>query len=91
MINLVIMTKCLTSMYAVSSYTARGNFLKGIIPVNARRALEKEKIDCLEKLSEYSEEEIMQLQGFGKSTMEKLRAHLKENHLSFRESIPDSL
>ncbi len=83
MINLVIMTKCLSSMSRVS-YAAQGNFLRGIIPGPARRALEKEKIDCLEKLSEYSEEELTQLYGFRKNTMEKLKAHLKENHLSFR-------
>jgi DNA-directed RNA polymerase alpha subunit len=50
----------------------------------ARRALEKEKIDSLEKLSNYSEEEIMQLHGFGKNAMEKLKIYMKENHVSFK-------
>ncbi|WP_194304436.1 hypothetical protein [Chryseobacterium sp. C3] len=44
----------------------------------------KEKIDSLEKLSEYSEKEIMQLHGFGKNAMQKLKAYMKENHVSFK-------
>ncbi|WP_449397763.1 DNA-directed RNA polymerase subunit alpha C-terminal domain-containing protein [Chryseobacterium wanjuense] len=61
-----------------------GEFLQGVIAMPARRALEKEKIDSLEKLSNYSEEEIMQLHGFGKNTMEKLKNYMKENHVSFK-------
>jgi hypothetical protein len=62
----------------------QGDFLQGIIAMPARRALEKEKIDSLEKLSNYSEEEIMQLHGFGKNAMEKLKIYMKENHVSFK-------
>lgn len=83
MINLVIMAKCLSSICAVS-HVVQGEFLQGVIAMPARRALEKEKIDSLEKLSNYSEEEIMQLHGFGKNTMEKLKNYMKENHVSFK-------
>lgn len=88
MINLVIMAKCLKSVCAVSPIS-ESNFLKGIIAVSARKVLEKEKIDSLEKLSGYSEEEIRKMLGFGKSSMNKLKIHLKENRLSFTENALD--
>ena len=47
---------------------------------------EKEKIDSLEKLSDYSEKEIMQLHGFGKNTMQKLKVYMNENHVSFKNN-----
>ncbi|WP_228444902.1 helix-hairpin-helix domain-containing protein [Chryseobacterium echinoideorum] len=59
-------------------------FLKGLIAAPARRALANEKIDSLEKLSRYSEKEIMQLHGFGKNAMQKLKAHMRENHIYFK-------
>jgi 2-iminoacetate synthase ThiH len=46
--------------------------------------LAKEKLILLKKLSEYSEKEILQLHGFGKSTMQKLKAYMKENNVSFK-------
>lgn len=86
MINLVIMAKCLTSAYAVS-HLAKDDFLKGIIAVPARRALEKEKIDSLEKLSGYSEDEIMRLHGFGRNTMDKLKLYMDEQRVSFKDQL----
>jgi len=83
MINLLIMAKCLHSMCAVS-HAVQGNFLKGIIPAPARRTLEKEKIDSLEKLSGYSEEEIRQMCGFNKSALQKLKLHMMENDIYFK-------
>ncbi|AZA55265.1 hypothetical protein [Chryseobacterium sp. G0201] len=83
MINLIIMAKCLSSICVVN-HVVEGDFLRGIISMPARRALEKEKIDSLEKLSDYSEKEIMQLHGFGKNAMEKLKIYMKENHVSFK-------
>lgn len=85
MINLVIMAKCLNSICAVS-HTAKGNFLQGIISAPARRALEKEKINSLEKLSQYSEKEILQMHGFGKNAMEKLKIYMMENDRYFKNS-----
>ena len=63
----------------------KDDFLKGITANPARKALEKEKIDSLEKLSEYSEDEIAQLHGFGKNTMNRLKLHMKEHQLSFKK------
>lgn len=85
MINLVIMAKCLSSICAVS-HVVSSDFLRGILAEPARRALEKEKINSLEKLSEYSEEELLQLHGFGKNAMQKLKTHMKENHISFKQN-----
>ncbi|SDR03035.1 hypothetical protein SAMN05421664_3192 [Chryseobacterium soldanellicola] len=79
------MAKCLSSICVVS-HVVEGDFLKGIIAMPARRALEKEKIDSLEKLSDYSEQEIMQLHGFGKNAMQKLKIYMKENQISFKNN-----
>ncbi|WP_228432020.1 helix-hairpin-helix domain-containing protein [Chryseobacterium shigense] len=79
------MAKCLSSIGAVHMVNSN-DFLYGIIALPARRSLEKEKIDSLEKLSDYSEQEIMQLHGFGKNAMEKLKSHMKEHHVSFKNS-----
>ncbi|WP_228417735.1 DNA-directed RNA polymerase subunit alpha C-terminal domain-containing protein [Chryseobacterium oranimense] len=77
------MAKCLSSICAVNHVT-KNNFLYGIIAVPARRALEREKIDSLEKLSDYSEQEIMKLHGFGRNTMQKLKNHMEKHHVSFK-------
>lgn len=84
MINLVIMAKSLVSICAVNHVIKNSNFLSGIIALPARRALEREKIDSLEKLSDYSEEEIMKLHGFGRNAMQKLKDHMKEHRVSFK-------
>lgn len=83
MINLLTMAKCLSSICAVS-HVVQGTFLQGVVAIPARRALAKEKIDSLEKLSDYSEDEIMQLHGFGKNTMEKLKIYMQEHQTSFK-------
>lgn len=83
MINLVIMAGCLESIGGLN-HTVRGDFLHGIIPVSARIAFEREKIDTLEKLSDYKEKEILQMHGVGKNTMHKLKIHMKEKGFSFR-------
>ncbi|WP_238639991.1 helix-hairpin-helix domain-containing protein [Chryseobacterium elymi] len=78
------MAKCLSSICAVNHVVRDDDFLSGIIAVPARRALEREKIDSLEKLSGYSEEEIMNLHGFGKNAMERLKNHMEERQVSFK-------
>jgi hypothetical protein len=85
MINLVIMAKCLSSVCAVNHVVRNDQFLLGILAAPARRALEREEIDTLEKLSDYSEEDILKLHGFGKNAMDKLKNHMKEHQVSFRE------
>jgi len=85
MINLIIMSKSLNSIYAVN-YNPKDEFLYGVIAIPARRALEKEKIDSLEKLSDYSENEILELHGFGKNTIVKLKNYMEENQVFFKEA-----
>ncbi|WBV61151.1 hypothetical protein PFY12_03295 [Chryseobacterium camelliae] len=80
------MAKSLISICAVNHVVEKGNFLQGVIAMPARRALGKEKIDSLQKLSDYSEAEIMQLHGFGKNAMEKLKNYMKENNVSFKNN-----
>ncbi|WP_228376378.1 helix-hairpin-helix domain-containing protein [Chryseobacterium sp. JAH] len=63
------------------------DFLKGVIAMPARRMLEREKIDSLDKLADYSEEELMQFHGFGKSTVQRLKIYMKDNHFSFKSSL----
>lgn len=83
MINLVIMAKFLKPI-CTDRHAVCDNFLEGIIAMPARRALEKEKIDSLEKLADYSEKEILQLHGFGKNTIEKLKNYMKESNIYFK-------
>ncbi|MDQ1095586.1 MULTISPECIES: DNA-directed RNA polymerase subunit alpha C-terminal domain-containing protein [Chryseobacterium] len=83
MINLVLMAKCLKN---VVPYHPESDFLKDILPVTARRALEREKIDSLEKLCGYSEAEILQMQGFGKYSMQRLKKYMKDHQADFRNN-----
>jgi hypothetical protein len=53
------------------------NFFTGNSLPLLQEELGKGKIDSLEKLSDYSEKEILQLHGFGKNTMQKLKAYMK--------------
>lgn len=50
----------------------------------ARRALENQKILTLEKLAKFSEKEILELHGMGKSTIPKLKDALKKQGLKFK-------
>ena len=52
----------------------------------ARRALENKEITTLQQLSNFSEDEILQLHGIGPSTIPKLNKALKENGLSFKHN-----
>jgi len=51
----------------------------------ARRALEREGVDTLAKLSKISEKDLLKLHGVGPSTLPKLRTALKEKGLSFKK------
>ena len=51
----------------------------------ARRALEREAIDSLLKLSKYTEQELLGFHGLGPGSIPKLRHTLKEKGLSFRK------
>jgi DNA-directed RNA polymerase alpha subunit len=50
----------------------------------ARNALLHHGIDTLEKLSAYTEKEILKLHGIGKASLPTLNASLKEQGLTFK-------
>ena len=50
----------------------------------ARRALENKGIKTLKQLSQFSEKEILQLHGMGKTTIPKLKDSLKTEGLKFK-------
>jgi len=56
-----------------------------LLSAPARRALENNGITTLQQLSNYSENEILQLHGMGPSSIPKLRTALKMSGKSFRE------
>jgi len=51
----------------------------------ARRALVHERIDTLEKLSTYTEKEILKIHGIGPASIPTMRRLLEEEGLSFKE------
>ena len=51
----------------------------------ARRALESHGITTLKQLSKFSENEILEFHGMGKTTIPKLIAALKNEGLSFKK------
>lgn len=52
----------------------------------ARRALENEGITSVEKLSNYSEEELLSFHGLGPGTIPRLREVLKAEGMKFKKS-----
>jgi predicted RecB family nuclease len=61
----------------------KDNFLS-LLAAPARRALENNNITTLEKLSKFSEKEILKLHGMGPGSIPKLKMILKEKRLSFK-------
>jgi hypothetical protein len=55
------------------------------ISAPARRALEREGINTLLKLSKYGEKELLELHGIGPGSIHLLKNALKEKGLSFRK------
>lgn len=51
----------------------------------ARRTLENSGITTVQKLSTYTEKEILALHGMGPASLPKLREALQEQGLSFKE------
>ncbi|GIO27424.1 RNA polymerase alpha subunit C-terminal domain-containing protein [Ornithinibacillus bavariensis] len=51
----------------------------------ARNALVHQGIDTLQKLSKYTEKEILKLHGIGPASIPVMRTSLKEHGLSFKE------
>ncbi len=61
-----------------------GSFLSSL-PAPARRALENNGIKTIVALSEFSEKEIMQFHGIGKSSLPILKRELTKKGLVFKE------
>lgn len=74
---------CLTCPICENVKAALGYFLDNLA-APARRALEHQNITTLEKLAEFTEREILQLHGMGKSSIPKLKLALTEKHLTFK-------
>ncbi|MGA5690919.1 RNA polymerase alpha subunit C-terminal domain-containing protein [Cytobacillus pseudoceanisediminis] len=53
----------------------------------ARNALVAEGIDTLNKLSKYTEKEILKFHGIGSASLPIMRTSLKEEGLSFKEKL----
>lgn len=85
MISLIMMTN--VKKICTEKHQPESQFLKGILAIPARRALEKEKINNLEQLSDYKEKEQLQFHGFGKNTIEKLRNFMQENNFTFKSEF----
>jgi sulfite reductase beta subunit-like hemoprotein len=62
------------------------NFLS-LLAAPAKRALENNGIDTLEKLSQFTEKEVLQFHGIGKSAIPKLHNALHAAGLSFKNNI----
>ncbi|MEH7110352.1 RNA polymerase alpha subunit C-terminal domain-containing protein, partial [Bacillus sp. JJ1764] len=61
------------------------NGFLALLSAPARRALENNGLTTLQKLSSYSEKDIMKFHGIGPASLPKLRSALKEKGLSFKE------
>jgi DNA-directed RNA polymerase alpha subunit len=61
----------------------KDNFLS-LLGAPARRALEREGITTLNKLTAYSEKDILAMHGMGKSSIPKLNEALTKAGLSFK-------
>lgn len=55
-----------------------------ILGAPARRALENQGITTLDQLSNFSEDELLKLHGFGPNSIPKLRAALERHGLTFK-------
>lgn len=74
---------CLTCPQCERERKPEKGFLS-LLAAPARRALENNGITTLEQLSEFTEKEILQFHGMGKSSIPKLKQALKECHLTFK-------
>lgn len=74
---------CPTCPICEKENTPKEVFLS-LLSAPARRALENKGITTLKQLSQFSEQELLQLHGFGKSSLPKLQAALAEKGLTFK-------
>lgn len=77
---------CPTCPVCEKELKPREGFLS-VVSAPARRALEKQNIRTLKQLSGYSEQELLQLHGFGPGSLPKLRGALADEGLAFKQAI----
>ena len=75
---------CQTCQICEAESKPKEGFLS-LIGAPARRALERENINTLEKLANWTEKEILALHGMGPGTIPKLKTALKDKALSFKK------
>lgn len=73
---------CPTCPICEAERKPKSGFLS-LLSAPARRALENADITTLEKLSEFSEKDILKLHGIGKTAIPKLQEALKAENLTF--------
>ena len=76
-------TDCPTCPYCEAEKKPRDGFLS-LVSAPARRALENNQIETLEKLAAWSEKELLALHGLGPSTIPKLKSALEKAGLKFK-------
>ena len=74
---------CPTCPICEAERKPKDNFLS-LFAAPARRALENNGIKTIEKLSSFTEKEVLAFHGMGKSSIPKLQKLLNENGLSFK-------
>ncbi|MGB4775988.1 MAG: DNA-directed RNA polymerase subunit alpha C-terminal domain-containing protein [Daejeonella sp.] len=75
---------CLVCPHCEAERKPKDNFL-ALLAAPARRALENKGITTIQQLSKFTEHEILELHGMGKSSIPKLRIVLEKNSLSFKK------
>ena len=73
---------CPTCPFCEQERKPKDSFLS-LLGAPARRALENNGITTLQQLSKYSEKEVLNFHGMGKSTIPKLKKFLSESNLTF--------
>ena len=76
-------SECPTCPICENERKPKDNFLS-LLVAPARRALEREHIKTLLDLSKWSEKEILNLHGIGKSSIPILKKELNNNGLDFK-------
>lgn len=74
---------CPTCPICEQEHKPESGFLS-LLSAPARRALENNGVTSLQKLSEFSEKEILKLHGIGPASLPTLRSSLEGESLSFR-------
>jgi len=75
---------CPTCLICEDERKPQDNFLS-LLVAPARRALENNGITTSVQLSKYTEKEILNFHGIGKTTIPKLKKLLSENKLTFKK------